>query len=114
MRIVTGTPIFDGKGNVQYVITMLQDVQKFQNLYHTLLSEREILPAMELGPSSEAVPKQRVVAKSVAMRNLLTIAEQIAPWILACCCMGNREAGRRSSPASYTNTASGRTGRWSR
>lgn len=79
MRIVTGTPIFDGKGNVQYVITMLQDVQKFQNLYHTLLSEREILPAMELGPSSEAVPKQRVVAKSVAMRNLLTIAEQIAP-----------------------------------
>ena len=42
MRIVTGTPIFDGKGNVQYVITMLQDVQKFQNLYHTLLSEREI------------------------------------------------------------------------
>lgn len=79
MRIVTGTPIFDGKGNVQYVITMLQDVQKFQNLYHTLLSEREILPAMELGPSSEAAPKQRVVAKSVAMRNLLTIAEQIAP-----------------------------------
>lgn len=79
MRIVTGTPIFDGKGNVQYVITMLQDVQKFQNLYHTLLQEREILPAMQLGPDSDSVPQQQVVAKSEAMKNLISTATQIAP-----------------------------------
>lgn len=79
MRIVTGTPIFDGKGNVQYVITMLQDVQKFQNLYHTLLQEREILPAMQLGPDSDSIPQQQVVAKSEAMKNLISTATQIAP-----------------------------------
>ena len=32
MRIVTGTPIFDGDGNIKYVVTMLQDVQSFQSL----------------------------------------------------------------------------------
>ena len=53
---------------------------------------------MELGPSSEAVPKQRVVAKSVAMRNLLTIAEQIAPLdssVLLYGGIGKREGGLR-------------------
>ena len=36
-RIVTGTPIFDGEGNVKYVVMMLQDVDEFENRRKSLL-----------------------------------------------------------------------------
>ena len=56
MRIVTGTPIFDGKGNVQYVITMLQDVQKFRiSTIPFCLSGRSFRP-WSLGPAPRPCP----------------------------------------------------------
>ena len=43
MRIVTGTPIFDESGNIKYVITLLQDVKTFEELYSALLKEHKIV-----------------------------------------------------------------------
>ena len=37
VRLVTGVPIFDSFGEIQYVITMLQDIEDFQTRYRTLL-----------------------------------------------------------------------------
>ena len=43
VRLVTGVPIFDSFGKITHVITMLQDIEDFQNRYHTLLKENKIL-----------------------------------------------------------------------
>lgn len=75
MRIVIGTPIFDGQGNVKYVVTTLQDVQAFEDLYHTLLNDHKILASREIGQAE----KISIVAKSQKFRQLLSVAESIAP-----------------------------------
>lgn len=80
MRIVTGTPIFDGAGNIKYVITMLQDVQNFETLYHTLLKETRILT--EASVARGGAPKEEehsIVVKSKELKQVLSIAESIAP-----------------------------------
>ena len=41
--MVTGIPIFDAFGNIQYVISMMQDIQTFEDLYHSLLKEHKII-----------------------------------------------------------------------
>ncbi|WP_283610361.1 sigma-54 interaction domain-containing protein [Faecalispora anaeroviscerum] len=76
MRIVIGTPIFDGQGNVKYVVTTLQDVQDFEDLYHTLLNEHKILRS---GNEVGQAEKVSIVAKSPQFRQLLSVAESIAP-----------------------------------
>ena len=75
MRIVIGTPIFDGQGNVKYVIITLQDVQDFENLYHTLLNDHKILESREIGQTE----KVSIIAKSQEFRKLLSVADSIAP-----------------------------------
>ena len=79
MRIVTGTPIFDGDGNIKYVVTMLQDVQSFQTLYHTLLKQTKILSETPLVSESGQAEKTSIVVKSRELRQILSIAESIAP-----------------------------------
>lgn len=76
VRLVTGAPIFDGFGNIQYVITMLQDIEDFQNRYCTLLKENKILRSK---PNSVKVETQGIVAKSPAFRQVLTVADNVAP-----------------------------------
>lgn len=79
MRIVTGTPIFDGEGNIKYVVTMLQDVQNFQSLYHTLLKQTKILSETNLAGGAAQTEKVSIVVKSRELRQILSIAESIAP-----------------------------------
>ncbi|MDF3005435.1 MAG: Psp operon transcriptional activator [Oscillospiraceae bacterium] len=77
VRIVTGTPIFDGFGNIKYVVTMLQDIEDFENLYHSLLKQNKILNRdSKIPPKSEEVS---IVAKSEEIRQLLSVANSIAP-----------------------------------
>jgi len=76
MRIVTGVPIFDGFGNIRYVVTMLQDVNDFQSLYHSLLEENKILHTERPKIEPEHVP---IVAKSAEIRQLLSVMDNIAP-----------------------------------
>ena len=45
-RIVIGTPIFDGQGNIQFVIVMLQDVGEFETLHSHLLEEHQVLQSI--------------------------------------------------------------------
>lgn len=79
MRIVTGTPIFNGDGNIKYVVTMLQDVQKFQALYHTLLKQTKILSETPLVNEAVQAEKSSIVVKSQELKQILSIAERIAP-----------------------------------
>lgn len=76
VRIVTGTPIFDGYGNIRYVVTMLQDVDDFQKLHRSLLEAHKILPQMESAAKHEEVS---IVNRSPEIRQLLSIADNIAP-----------------------------------
>lgn len=76
MRIVTGTPIFDEFGNIKYVITLLQDVKSFEELYMALLKEHKIV---NYGSNIPAVAeKPSIVAKSPAFIQLLSIAANVA------------------------------------
>lgn len=79
MRIVVGTPILDGFGNIQYVITMLQDVADFENQYQSLLKENKILKETQPATGINATEAVSVVAKSGEMRHLLSVADTIAP-----------------------------------
>lgn len=79
MRIVTGTPIFDGFGNVRYVITMLQDIQALQDLYHTLLEQHKILNPTQAAKVNTKAEKISIVAQSPEFRQLLSVAGSVAP-----------------------------------
>ncbi|MCF2660566.1 sigma-54 interaction domain-containing protein [Pseudoflavonifractor phocaeensis] len=76
MRIVTGTPIFDGNSNIKYVITLLQDVDEFQHLYKMLMEENKILYTQAPSVRKEKVG---IVAKSPDMVQLISVADNIAP-----------------------------------
>lgn len=77
IRTVTGTPIFDGFGNIQYVVTLLQDVDDFQKLYQTLLDENKILYTER--PKVRSDKKVGIIAKSPEMRQLISVLDNIAP-----------------------------------
>ena len=77
IRTVTGTPIFDGFGNIQYVVTLLQDVDDFQKLYQTLLDENKILYTER--PKVRSDEKVGIIAKSPEMRQLISVLDNIAP-----------------------------------
>lgn len=76
LRIVTGTPIFDTLGNIQYVVTLLQDVNSFDELYHSLLKKHEII---NYGSKSAAAKeKPDIVAKSPSFRQILDTAANVS------------------------------------
>lgn len=76
-RVVTGAPLFDGFGNIQYVITTLQDIRDFENLHHSLLEENKILyQGVKANPKVEKVS---IVAKSPVTQQLISVAGNIAP-----------------------------------
>jgi transcriptional regulator with PAS, ATPase and Fis domain len=77
VRIVTGTPIFDGTGNIKFVIMLLQDVDNFEKQHRTLLEEHKILNggAIEGGREEPA----NMIAKSPEILQLLAVTDNIAP-----------------------------------
>lgn len=79
MRIVTGTPIYDGDGNIKYVITMLQDVKKFEELYHSLLKQSQILTEQPVVSRAIDVADNSIIAQSKELKQVLSVAESIAP-----------------------------------
>lgn len=79
VRIVTGTPIIDGCGNVAYVICTLQDVEDFENLHHSLLDKHDIISAAIPDSVTKPAEKVGIVAKSPVTKQLLAVADNIAP-----------------------------------
>ncbi|CAB1245205.1 MAG: sigma 54-interacting transcriptional regulator [Oscillospiraceae bacterium] len=77
VRIVTGTPIFDGHGNIEYVVMLMQDVQDFEDLHHTLWEQNKILNDTTLKPKT--TEKTCIVAKSPEFQQLLSVADSVAP-----------------------------------
>lgn len=80
MRIVTGTPIFDGSGNIEYVITKLQDVENFQTLYKTLLKQTNILrESVSKSDQPLTSSQDSIVAESQELKQVFAIADSVAP-----------------------------------
>lgn len=75
-RLTTCTPIFDGDGNIKYVLTLLQDADDYQKLYSGLLEKSEILHTERPSIKEE---KPGMVAESPVIRQLLSVADNIAP-----------------------------------
>lgn len=81
MRIVTGTPIFDETGSIQYVITKLQDIEDFQTLYKTLRKQTNILHE-SMGKTENPPPKpsqDSIVAESQELKQVFAVADSVAP-----------------------------------
>ena len=76
MRIVTGTPIFDESGNIKYVITLLQDVKTFEELYSALLKEHKIVNYGSNIPAVTEKPLNR--GQKPGLLQLLSIAANVA------------------------------------
>ena len=76
IRIVTGTPIFDEQGDVQYVIVVMQDAREIQNQYERILKTEGITKYDELTRGADV--RERIIADSPAMRELLSIAGNVA------------------------------------
>lgn len=75
VRIVTGTPIFDRSGEIQYVITLLQDVDEFNHHYKSLRDQHKILQSDRRTPIMEKIP---MVAHSTEILQLLSVTDTIS------------------------------------
>lgn len=116
VRIVTGTPIFDGCGNITYVIMLLQDTEDFESRHRMLLEEHKILGETVL--STQREEKVNIIAKSPEIRQLLSVADSVAPLdstVLLCGESGSgkevftryihEHSGRREKPLITVNCA---------
>lgn len=77
MRIVTGTPIFDQNGNIKNVITLLQDIQDFEDLTHALQKQHKIVSST-LNFEILQPEKSKIIAHSTSMQHLLELAGYVA------------------------------------
>lgn len=59
IRVVTGTPIFDEQGHIKYVISVMQDVQSFESLVQSLLTQNKMLTVRD----PQTVEKAEIIAK---------------------------------------------------
>ena len=76
LRLVTANPVFDENGRVKYVFETIQDVQEFEDRYRHLLTELEI---QDRRSAPDGRKKDvRVIAKSPAYLQMLSVVEQIA------------------------------------
>lgn len=104
VRLVTGVPIFDSFGKITHVITMLQDIEDFQNRYHTLLKENKILRSKTMPIKAES---QGIVVKSPAFQQVLNVANNVAPLDTTVLLCGESGSGKEVL-AHYIHEHSGR------
>ena len=74
LRVVTGTPIFDEMGNIKYVISVMQDVQEFENLVQCLKAENKMLTPK----APERNEKIEIIAQSAEIKQVMAIAANVA------------------------------------
>ncbi len=77
MRIVTGTPIFDDAGNVQYVVTLLQDVDDFSSRFQSLRKQHMVL---DPGPAASGKREEEhtLIARSPEILRILELLKNIS------------------------------------
>ncbi len=76
IRIVTGTPIFDDRGGIQYVIVVMQDAREIQKQYERILKTDGVVKNDRL--TRRADDRERIIARSPEMERLLIVAENVA------------------------------------
>ena len=105
LRLTVGTPIFDAHGNVQYVITMMQDVVQFQNMCSSLLKDNKVVAMKRQNtPRSQ---EQVIIAESPEFKQLLSVAKSIAPLDSTVLLYGESGCGKEVL-ANYIHQNSGR------
>ena len=81
--VITATPVFDGEGKIQYVVSFSRDVTDMINLQkqYSQLEDRLVRYEEELEQlRSINVEIDGIVAKSASMRNILALINRIAPF----------------------------------
>ena len=76
-RLTTGTPIFNESGDIQYVITMMQDIDGFEKRCQTLMRENKVV-VYDQKKVRQADPV-RLIARSPVFCQLLEVAKNVAP-----------------------------------
>lgn len=94
LRIVTGVPIFRKDGDIQNVITFLQDVNDFNNLYHELEYHQSMIPSPRMDIMPAMSHDRRIIAESPAMKHLLEAAAMIAKTDSTVLLYGESGAGK--------------------
>ena len=74
IRVVTGTPIFDEHGHIKYVISVMQDVQSFESLVQSLLTQNKMLAVRD----PQTVEKTEIIAKNSEIKQMMQIAASVA------------------------------------
>lgn len=77
-RITTGTPFFDENGNIKYVMTMMQDIDVFENRCQTLLKENKVF-SYDTAMRKQEEKQQSIIARSHCFLQLLEVAKNVAP-----------------------------------
>ncbi|MCI8454715.1 MAG: sigma 54-interacting transcriptional regulator [Lachnospiraceae bacterium] len=76
-RITTGTPIFDENGEIKYVMTVMQDIDAFEQRFQSLLRENKVVNySLPKRPKTE---QTNIIAKSPQFLQLLEVANNVAP-----------------------------------
>ncbi len=76
-RITTGTPIFDENGEIKYVMTVMQDIDAFEQRFQSLLRENKVVNySLPKRPKAE---QTNIIAKSPQFLQLLEVASNVAP-----------------------------------
>ena len=77
-QMATATPIFDGHGNVEYVLVEMIRLDIFQKRFQDAVLTENEEPAEWPSEEEEMNAKQTVIAESVQMKELLSMAENVA------------------------------------
>lgn len=77
-QMATATPIFDGYGNVEYVLVEMIRLDIFQKRFQDAVLTEDEEPAEWPSTEEDLNAKQKVIAESTQMKELLSMAENIA------------------------------------
>ena len=75
VKMVTGFPIFDNMGRVHNVVTILRDIQAYEELYRKTLADNLVMPETLMGEAAGSAP---IIAESPKMKSLLSVAQNVA------------------------------------
>lgn len=77
LRLCRGVPIFDGAGNVQYVICYFREIENFQKMLDQLTHKKKLLlKTQETGAFGKK--REQIIAKSAAMKDIIKQIDNIA------------------------------------
>ena len=110
-QLATATPIFDGQGEVAYMLVEMMRLDLFRRRYQqAILQENEHTIVVPDPDARQENPEEHVVAESAAMVRMLGMAAQVAATDSTVLLLGETGTGKEML-AHYLHQRSGRAGR---